>query len=146
MKRRICVTRRDKGSLSLEQLESRVVLDGNVHAFVRGGSLHLDGDSRNNEITIEQSAARSFTVTSRDGTTTINGQAGPLTFNGVRKNLFIALKGGNDVVDLAGTSGSALAIRGRLFADLGSGDDQLLMENVHVRGMTINMGTGADLL
>jgi VCBS repeat-containing protein len=117
-----------------------------VHAFVSHHNLHLDGDSSANQLTIEQSAAGSFTITSRDGTTTINGQAGPLTFSGVRNNVLINMAGGDDVADLAGTSSSELMIGGRLIADMGSGNDQLLMENVHIRGMTINMGQGTDLL
>jgi len=125
-------SRRHSRSLRLERLESRVVLDGNVHAFVSGGSLHLDGDSHNNEITIEQFAPKNFTVSSRDGTTTINGQAGPLTFSRVSKNLFVTLKGGSDVAELDGGAGSALVVRNGLFVDMGSGADQLLMSNVHV--------------
>src|SRR5262245_64453517 len=83
--------RQQNRKLGLERLESREVLAGNVHAFVSGGNLHIDGDSQANEILIEQSAPKSFTISSRDGTTTINGQAGPLTFNGVRKNVQINL-------------------------------------------------------
>src|SRR5437762_12529252 len=104
-------TRRPNRRLGLELLESRRVLAGNVHAFVSGKSLHLDGDSRNNEITIEQSASKSFTISSRDGTTTINGQAGPLTLNGISKNVFVTLKGGDDVAELDGGTDSALVVR-----------------------------------
>jgi VCBS repeat-containing protein len=139
-------SRRHSRSLRLERLESRVVLDGNVHAFVSGGSLHLDGDSHNNEITIEQFAPKNFTVSSRDGTTTINGQAGPLTFSRVSKNLFVTLKGGSDVAELDGGAGSALVVRNGLFVDMGSGADQLLMSNVHVLRLHVNMGTGNDLV
>ena len=49
------------------------VLDGNVRAFMSGGSLILQGDAQANEILIEQTAPRQFTVSSRDGSTTING-------------------------------------------------------------------------
>src|SRR5262245_58265847 len=81
--------------LVVEPLESRIVLDGNVRAFVSGGSLHLQGDFHDNQILIEQSRSRSFTVSSRDGSTLINGQAGPLTFTGVRKDLDISMGKGN---------------------------------------------------
>src|SRR5262245_37662066 len=130
----------------LERLESREVLAGNVHAFVSGGNLHIDGDSQANEILIEQSAPKSFTISSRDGTTTINGQAGPLTFNGVRKNVQINLKGGNDVAELDGADAGALVVKNGLFVDMGSGADQLLMNNVHVLRLHVNMGGGADLI
>jgi hypothetical protein len=54
MKRRTTTRSPRHRNLSLERLESRVVLDGNVRAFVSGGNLHLNGDSQGNEILIEQ--------------------------------------------------------------------------------------------
>src|SRR5262245_20006272 len=138
--------RRQNRKLGLERLESREVLAGNVHAFVSGGNLHIDGDSQANVILIEQSASKSFTITSRDGTTTINGKAGPLTFNGVRKNVQINLKGGNDVAELDGADAGALVVKNGLFVEMGSGADQLLMNNVHVLRLHVNMGSGNDLI
>ena len=41
-------------TLGLEQLESRMVLDGNVQAFISGGSLDIRGDAADNQILIEQ--------------------------------------------------------------------------------------------
>src|SRR2546423_969557 len=133
-------THRLNRRLGLELLETRRVLAGNVHAFVSSGNLHLEGDSQANAILIEQSAPRSFTISSRDGTTTLNGQAGPLTFNGIRHNLFVVLKGGNDVAEIDGADGGALVVRNSLDVDMGSGADQLLMNNVHVRRLHVNMG------
>jgi VCBS repeat-containing protein len=136
--------RRRNRFLSLERLESRYVLDGNVHAFVRGGDLHITGDSAGNEITITQSASNSFTISSRDGATTINGQSADVTLN-ARHNVIISMGSGDDVVDFDGTAG-AMTIHGRLTANMGGGADQLLLEDVALRGMTINMGSGNDLL
>ena len=90
-------------TLGLERLESRVVLDGGIRAFVSGGNLHIQGDSQDNQILIEQHKSRSFVVSSRDGTTLINGQSDPQTFFGVGKDLDISLAGGDDVVELAAT-------------------------------------------
>ena len=73
-------------TLALEPLESRVVLDGNVRAFISGGNLRIIGDSAGNEIVIEQSRMRSFRISSRDGSTTINGRSGPLMLIGSRKS------------------------------------------------------------
>jgi VCBS repeat-containing protein len=145
MKRRLPKQGTNFRRLGLERLESRVVLDGNVHAFVSGGNLHIDGDSQNNAITITQSATGSFTITSGISATTINGQAGPVTLDGVRKNVILNMKDGDDTVEFDGTT-DQITIRGRLIADMASGNDQLMMENVHLRGMTINMGTGDDTL
>jgi VCBS repeat-containing protein len=132
--------------LVVEPLESRIVLDGNVRAFVSGGSLHLQGDFHDNEILIEQSKSRSFTVSSRDGSTLINGQSGPLTFNGVRKDLDISMGKGNDVVELSATSDDPLWVVNRLFIDTGVGADQVLMTQVHALRLQINTGSGNDTL
>src|SRR5262245_51001542 len=45
MKTRKAIGHRRNRPLGLEQLESRVVLDGNVNAFMSGGSLHINGGS-----------------------------------------------------------------------------------------------------
>jgi VCBS repeat-containing protein len=135
-----------KRQLGLERLESRIVLAGNVSATVRGGNLQVTGDTLGNEITIEQPALNRFTITSRDGTTTINGQAGPLTFNGVKKNLSISLSSGDDVVELAGSGNSSLRVSNRLNISTGSGNDQVLMNHVHAIGLHIDLGTQDDLL
>lgn len=132
--------------LRVEPLESRVVLAGNVAAAVRGGTLQLIGDRFNNAITIEQSALNKFTITSRDGTTKINGQAGPLTFGGVKKNLNISLGNGADVVELAGDGDSSLRVSNRLNISTGAGADQVLMNHVHAIGLNIDLGTQNDLL
>src|SRR6478609_5229089 len=135
-----------KRQLGVERLESRIVLAGNVSATVRGGNLQLTGDTLGNEIAIEQSALKSFTISSRDGITTINGQAGPLTFNGVKKNLSISLGRGDDVVELAGSGDSSLRVSNRLNISTGAGNDQVLMNHVHAIGLHIDLGTQDDLL
>src|SRR4051812_2408864 len=93
MKKRQPVTGRNSRRLSVEQLESRIVLTGNVQASVKGGSLNIRGDSADNEITITYDA-NVFTIASRDGSTTINGQAGPVDFTHVKKDLNIAMNNG----------------------------------------------------
>jgi VCBS repeat-containing protein len=133
--------------LNIEQLESRRVLAGNVQASVRGGSLNIVGDSSDNEITITY-GANVFTVASRDGSTTINGQAGPQDFTGVKKDVNIAMGNGADVVEFDGGSdpNDAIWIRNRLNIDMGSGADQLLVTNVHTLRLFMNLGTGNDTL
>lgn len=133
-------------NLGLEPLESRVVLDGNVRAFLAGNVLRIEGDSRDNEIIIRQSSLRSFTIESRDGSTTINRQAGPLRFNGARDDLNISLKGGSDVVEILGTAVDAVTVSDRLFINTGSGSDQVLLTEVHGIGLHINTGSGNDLI
>jgi len=120
------------------------MLDGNVSAFVSGGSLHLKGDSAANEITIEQFASRTFTVSSRDGSTTINGQAGPLTFTRVGKDLNISLNGGDDIVELTADDSDPLWVVNKLDIKTGDGDDQVLMTQVHALRLSIDTGSGDD--
>jgi VCBS repeat-containing protein len=147
MKKKQPPVRRQSRRLRVEKLESRIVLDGNVQAAVRGKSLNIQGDGSDNEITITY-GANVFTVASRDGSTTINGQAGPLNFTGVKKDLNIVMGNGADVVEFDGGSdpNDAIWIRNRLNIDMGSGADQLLMTNVHMLRLAANLGTGNDLL
>ena len=133
-------------SLCIEPLESRVVLDGNVRAFVSGGVLRLEGDFRHNEIIIEQSSLRSFRISSRDGTTLINGQPNPRTFFGVGNDLNVSLGSGNDVVKILGTSEDAVTVSDRLVINTGSGADQVLLSEVHAIGLNVNTGSGDDIV
>jgi VCBS repeat-containing protein len=129
--------------LKFEPLESRAMLAGNITAFVSGGTLHLRGDSEDNEITIEQSASRSFTVSSRDGSTTINGQS-EVTFTRVRKDLNISMGNGDDVVELLGSEDDPLWVVNRLRVTTGNGDDQVLLSDVRALRLNIDTGSGND--
>ncbi len=129
--------------LKFEPLESRAMLAGNVQAFVSGGTLFLRGDSDDNEITIEQSASRTFTVSSRDGSTTINGES-ELTFTRVRKDVNIAMGSGDDVVELLGSEDDPLWVVNRLRVNTGNGDDQVLMSDVRALRLNIDTGSGND--
>jgi VCBS repeat-containing protein len=133
-------------SLGLERLESRVVLDGGVRAFVSGGNLRIVGDVQANEIQIEQSSMRSFRVSSRDGTTRINGQTDSQTFFGVRGDVDISLGRGNDVVEITGTAADAVTVSDRLIINTGSGRDQVLLTEVHAIGLHINTGNQDDII
>src|SRR2546429_9852212 len=119
MRRHPHVRRSRSRRLMLERLESRTVLDGGIHAFVSGGTLHINGDSHNNQILIDQTTAQSFTITSRDGTTLINGQAGPQSFFGVKNNVIASLGQGNDIIEMTGTSTAAINVRKELMIDTG---------------------------
>jgi VCBS repeat-containing protein len=146
MKSRRTINRCRHRSLMLEPLESRVVLDGNVHAFMRGGTLHVEGDSAANQITIEQSSMHSLTISSRDGSTTINGQADARTFGGIRHDVHISMGSGDDVVEITGTADDAVTISDRLFIDTGAGADQVLLTEVHAIGLHVHTGSGDDTI
>ena len=80
----------------LEALETRLTPAGNVTAVLAGGTLTLTGDAQDNAIAVTQSAPSSFTISSDDGTTTINGGADAVTITGVTRDLRVLLDGGND--------------------------------------------------
>src|SRR5689334_10446014 len=79
--------------LGMERLESRVVLDGNVHAFVSGGNLHIAGDSAANDIVITQTGNNTYEIDSGTSATTINGGAGPVTL-AAKHNVILNMAGG----------------------------------------------------
>jgi VCBS repeat-containing protein len=133
-------------SLALEQLESRVVLTGNVQAFVTGGTLRVNGDSADNQILISQVGPQIFQISSRDGTTTINGQTAPQTFSRAKNDMQINMGAGNDVVEIAGVAGAPLTVKQRLSVVTGPGDDQVLVSNVRALRLTIDTGAGNDTL
>src|SRR5207237_7192420 len=137
-------TSRRRRFLGMEQLEARLVLDGNVNAFISGGTLHIAGDSSGNAITVEQSSAQSFTISSRDGTTTINGQSSPQTFDQITKDLVMALNGGDDVVEMSGTADSPINVSGSLYINTGGGDDEVILNGVAARQLHVDLGDGAD--
>jgi hypothetical protein len=90
--------------LRLENLEPRQMLAGDVTVAVVGGLLSINGDTDNNAIVISSTGnPGEFTVSSEDGTTTINGGTGPLTVSGaVRAN--IDLYNGADLVQFDTTN------------------------------------------
>ncbi len=87
-----------------------------------------------------------FTVSSRDGSTTINGQAGPVTFTRVGKDLNISLNGGDDVVELTADDSDPLWVVNKLDIKTGDGDDQVLMTQVHALRLSIDTGSGDDTI
>jgi len=98
----------------VEGLEPRCLLAGNVNVFVSGGTLFVQGDGADNAILIQQEGDGEYSVTPFDfadlnltgsgfaaGPTTINGDAQteqgvPLFFSGVKNDINVDLKGGND--------------------------------------------------
>jgi hypothetical protein len=120
-------TARDR--LSLERLEPRALLAGDVTASVVNGTLRLTGDDDANEISISGAlngsgdpVANSFVVTGLSGTT-INGMSGS--------------GGGNASITFGGITG--------LNVDLGDGDDIVQLTNAQIqRNVNIATGAGAD--
>jgi hypothetical protein len=147
---------------TFDRLESRLVLDGNVSVSLHKGVLSIMGDAAANQISIASDASGNVTVTSTDGTTTLNNGAGPLMFSGVTNGLSINMGDGDDVVDIMGVrakkdvsinmgnGNNTLTIEGmyvkkNLSITSGSGDDSISLASVNVsKQLSINTGAGDD--
>jgi hypothetical protein len=122
--------------LDFDQLESRVMLAGDVDVHQDGDTLFLTGDNLGNFAIVEQIAPGSYAVfgdAAFGGTTTVSGDdgvpAGVLFFNGV-SNISVDLGSGNDILTV-GTFGffSPTTLTGDLNIDTGANDDVVFVGN-----------------
>jgi len=154
-------SRANKSHAFLEQLESRLLLSGNVTAGVSAGLLSVQGGSNNNSIIVDQSglAAGQFRVSSGDGTTTINGKSSPQIFSAAT-GIAINLGSGNDTVviqnatvangvALSGAGGNqvftlnSVTIGGNFTLNNSGGQNSTAVNNSTVKGnITVNAGAG----
>jgi hypothetical protein len=134
---------RTYSKLAFEALEDRTLLAGNVVASISGGALRLVGDSAGNQVRVEQVSASSVLLTPLDGTTTINGTAGPVTLNGFRSGVALAAGAGDDVFLFEGTNG-AFQMGNVVNWNLGDGNDTLEISNAITRVLILNAGDGND--
>ena len=110
----------------LRRLEDRTVPAGNVIAVVNGGVLNVIGDGLDNQVWIAGDGYFRAIIRSIDGTTTINGQAGPVTLSGITRGYDIVMDSGNDTLALSGIHAwRSLSI------DLGSGNNALHIVDSH---------------
>jgi len=129
-----------------EQLEPRVLLDGNVQVWEANGDLHVRGDAADNDIEITPGPFPDwYVVDSPSGTTTINGAAGPVSIDDVTDdvNLNFTQGGDNDVVLDKDTS-MYLHVHDRLTYRGGSGEDYVTLTGVLVAGRTKLLTRGGD--
>jgi len=129
-----------------EQLEPRLLLDGNVQAWQANGDLNVRGDAADNDIEITPGPfPHWYVVDSPSGTTTINGAAGPAAIMDVTDdfNLNFTRGGDNDVVLDKDTS-TYLHVHDRLTYRGGSGKDYVTLNGVLVAGRTKLLTRGGD--
>ncbi|QVL33192.1 tandem-95 repeat protein [Telmatocola sphagniphila] len=127
----------------LEPLESRTVLSGNVTALVLGNSLDVLGDSGNNFISIQGTAPNTVSINSTDGSTTINGQSGPVTLSGIKAGVFIILGNGDNNLEISGVDTST-----EFWISTGTGNNTIGLANVY-SGRSLNIasaGTGSNTI
>jgi hypothetical protein len=135
--------------VTMDGLEGRVLLSGNVTASVASGILVMKGDAAANEIVMTRSglSANQIRISSGSSATTINGAAGPLVLDGVR-GLKVQLMGGNDNLKLDNANfDRAVSI------DAGGGNDLVQIEangsksgpaSVFGAAVSVSMGSGVD--
>jgi hypothetical protein len=128
--------------LRLEALEERIAPAGNVIVAVSGGNLTVTGDELGNDITITQGdpGVQSLLITPNDGTT-IGGEAGALTVDGVTGSVTLKMGDGDDTVAFDG-----VLIAANASFDGGGGDDGLLLADCAIGGsVKAKGGDGEDV-
>lgn len=116
----------DRAAVACESLEARRLLTGRVSAKVRGGDLVIRGDGKDNGVSVERAGSRTaYVVRGVDAggrPTTVNGER-RVTLRGVRGDVRVNLRGGDDSVRIGGDR--AITVRGRLDLRGGGGNDRL---------------------
>jgi hypothetical protein len=150
--------------MSLESLETRRLLAGNVTAFLNAATstLVIRGDNKSNDIIINPGAtSNGYNITGRHGTT-VNGRPSAFVDTGGNiENLSIDMGNGDDVVDIlayAFDHGSIVtgngddtvgldldAFASGLDIDTGNGNDSVRLIDDQITGdLNINTGNGND--
>lgn len=140
--------------LNVERLEDRYALDGNLQAFLRHGTLFITGDDAANVAELSSSTSGQITVTGVN--TTVNGQATPASFTGV-KNVVVRLKDGDDQLtignakvetdaEVSAAQVTPIDIPGFLCVSGGKGKDTLNVSANVGRGMFVRGGKGNDTI
>jgi len=128
-------------TFTLERLEPRLLLSGNVAAVVSGGILTITGDNLDNQISIDQSGLDpdQFRVTALDSTW-VNGTC-DVVLSGVTRGMKISMEDGNDSVVL-----DSVAVPGNLKVDGGDGSNSLVIDPSIIYGsLTVKNGEGHDV-
>lgn len=112
--------------LSVERLESRCLMAGNVTVALREGDLFINGDTLSNSVSIESAGANTVQVRGVDNPagspTRINGSPnGARFFPGFFGDIIVRMRDGDDRVHVTN-----LVAPGNVFVDLGNGNDLLV--------------------
>lgn len=121
--------------LSVERLENRELMAGDVSAAVQGQMLVITGDAEANGIVLTySSASQSYRVSGTvqdSGQTTINGlddttSAAGVEFSGV-KQVYVGLGAGDDDFQVGSPAAVDTVIQQWLTIDMGDGDDNVVL-------------------
>jgi hypothetical protein len=124
--------------LTLEPLENRQLLAGNISIETSDGNLVILGDALSNRISIRQTGLGQFTVTGNDGEQfrTPGGlyQKTPVKVANVRGGLLVSLASGNDSVQIQGL-GSSRSLGAFVTVLTGPGKDEVVIREVQTGGL-----------
>ena len=138
-----------KRRLSVESLESRQLLTGNVALKVIGGNLFMTGDDANNSVTLAGTATPGKYIVTGLASTKIDGKASE-TLTGITASVIVNLNGGNDTLEI-----TKLKIGGDLNVNMGSGNNKLdittagpvnSLQNSVGGSVVVNSGSGNDVV
>jgi len=124
--------------LTLEPLENRQLLAGNISIETSDGNLVILGDALSNRISIRQTGLGQFTVTGNDGEQfrTPGGlyQKTPVKVANVRGGLLVSLASGNDSVQIQGL-GSSRSLGAFVTVLTGPGKDEVAISQLQTGGL-----------
>ena len=123
---------------SLETLEGRTMLTGNVLGTMAGTTLDLTGDAQDNEIEVVQIAPNTIEVIGHGGTT-VNGLPSDVFAFGLLENIQADLDNGNDKAAFRNIS-----LPDSLGVTTGQGDDSVKLHRVQADQASINTNDGND--
>jgi hypothetical protein len=137
--------------LGFQQLESRMLMSGDVTVAVKHGALVVTGDNSDNRIEITQVGDGQYQVANYSsifyGDTSINGQSTPQTFSGVTGDFKINFKNGDNYVAIYPQPGGSLTLPGNLRINFGStGSDGAELDSATVAGGVFVNGQSANVL
>lgn len=129
--------RRKRSKPTLESLENRQLLAGNVTIDTSDGNLVITGDALANRIAIRQTGLGQYTIDGLDGeqfcTPGGSFQKSPVTVSNVRGGLLVSLAAGDDSVSITGTSTSR-PVGAFVTVLTGPGKDQVNLNNIQTGG------------
>lgn len=140
MKRRTA-TKTTTRKLTLQMLQQRQLMAGDVTVQVSAGDLVVYGDSQSNNISVYQKQLGSSTWYVDGGykagfDTTVNGRKGAQIFRGVVDDIRIYTNDGSDWINIQNGR-----VRDELYVRTGNGNDGIYMTNVSTgRDVNVNLG------
>ncbi len=131
-------------STSVESLEKRLCMAGDVSVTLEDDTLRIVGDNLGNQVLVDQLSANLVRVTGLEGTT-INGLTARIV-PFAAGDLQVNLKGGDDLLTIDDTFGQALTVR-KLAVETEAGKDTIDLANLRVLNVgetTLNLGVDSQ--